>query len=92
MVKRLFEDLPGSMLIGIPQRGSPGAFCKPQMVQFARTTSQSAANLPQRLGIAEVAEQHADQLIPACEPFSAAVSGMATDDATKRLAISEVMI
>src|SRR4051812_11911549 len=42
------------------------------MNQFAQTTTQAIANLAQRIGMGELAEQHGDQLGPAVKAFGAA--------------------
>ena len=67
-----------------------GPSVQPQMVQFSHATCQTTADLSQGLGLAELAEQHTDQLIPAGEPFGVTISSMFADDPTKSLAISKV--
>jgi hypothetical protein len=39
------------------------------MHQFAQATSQTMTNLPQRVGVCQLAEQHRHQLRPAAETF-----------------------
>ena len=41
------------------------------MNQLAQTTAQTVANLAQRIGMGELAEQHLDQLRPAAKTFGA---------------------
>jgi len=60
------------------------------VVQFSHATGQPAANLPQGLGFAELAEEHTDQLVPAGEAFRAAVSTMFAHDTAERIAICKI--
>jgi hypothetical protein len=60
------------------------------MVQFSHARSQATADLSQRLGFAELAKQHTDQLIPAGEPFGVTISSMLANNPTEGLTISKV--
>ena len=90
MIERLFIDLPRSMLIGTGQGGPLRALLQPQMVQLAHTAGQATANLPLRLGLAQLSKQHAHKLIPARKSFRVPVSSMLTHDAPKSIAISKI--
>src|ERR1700686_1638285 len=57
------------MLIGIRQRGFIGCHVDAEVNQFAHTTGKSVADLAQRVGVRQLAEQHRDQLSPATETF-----------------------
>jgi len=90
MIKHLLVDLPAPVLVGIGQRGASGAFMQAQVVQFSHATGQAAANLSQRLGFAELAEEHTDQLLPAGKSLRATISTMFTDDTAEGVTISKV--
>jgi len=42
-----------------------------QMLCFTKTTGQPAADLSQRMGLAQLAKQHGNKLIPATETLGA---------------------
>ena len=67
-----------------------GAFLQSQMVQLSHTAGQAAANLSQRLGLAQLAKQHAHKLIPARKSFGVPISSMLTNDASKRVTIGKI--
>jgi hypothetical protein len=64
--KDLLIKLPGAVLIGIGQGGAIGGR-NAQVFQFAFTASQTAGNLSERMGSAQLAEEHGHQLTPASE-------------------------
>ena len=90
MIEHFLVDLPAPVLVGIGQGGPPRAFKETQVVQFSHATGPTAANLPQGLSFAELAEEHTDQLIPTGEAFSEAVSAMFANDTAKGISISKV--
>jgi len=53
------------------------------MHQFAQATAQAVANLAERIGMGELAEQHRDQLRPAREPFRATLGAVLLDECGK---------
>src|SRR5258708_4941631 len=61
---------PRPMLIGIGQRGLLARHRHPQMLQLPLAARQSAANLAQRMGAPQLAEQHGHKLAPTREPPS----------------------
>jgi len=60
-------ELPGPMLVGVGQRRAARRG-DAQVFQLALAAAQAAADLPQRVGAAELAEQHGDELPPTGEP------------------------
>ena len=61
----LLIQLPGSVLIGISERGLVGRLRNAEMLQLAFTTREAAANLTQRTGLPQLAKQHRNELAPA---------------------------
>jgi len=59
------------VFIGIREGGFVGRFPDPEMNQFAQAAAQTIADLTQRVGMGELAEQHRHQLRPATEAFGA---------------------
>ena len=59
------------MLVGIGKGGFIGRLRDADMNQLAQATPQAVANLAQRIGVGELAEQHRDQLCPAAKAFGA---------------------
>ena len=57
------------MLIGIRKRGFIRRHADPEVNQLAHTTSEPIANIPQRICVSQLAEQHSHQLRPATEAF-----------------------
>lgn len=60
-----------------------GAFGNPEMLELAKATGQSSANLPERVRMGEVAEKHGDKLRPATEPFCLVLGTMVNDQFLK---------
>jgi hypothetical protein len=65
LIEHAAIQLPGTVLVGIGQSGAAGRVGQSQMPQLAFAGGQPAANLPQRLGSAQMAEQHGYELPPA---------------------------
>src|SRR4051794_7209469 len=61
----------GPVFISIREGGFVGRFPDPEMNQFAQAATQTIADLTQRVGMGELAEQHRHQLRPATEAFGA---------------------
>ena len=59
------------MFVGIGEGGFIGGLADAEMNQLAQATAQAVANLAQRIGVGELAEQHRDQLRPAAKAFGA---------------------
>jgi hypothetical protein len=59
------------VFVGIGKRGFIGRLGDAQMNQLAQATAQAVANLAQRIGMGELAEQHRDQLRPAAKTLGA---------------------
>ena len=55
-------QLPGAVLIGVAEGGSLGWLFDAQVAQFAFACGQTPGNLPQALGVAQLAKQHSDEL------------------------------
>jgi len=65
--KYRFKQFGCSMPVGIGQGGFIGSLLDPEMSQFAQATGQPVANLPQGVGLGQVAEKHSRKLGPATE-------------------------
>jgi hypothetical protein len=65
-------ELPGPMFVRVGQRRATRRR-DPQVLELALAAAQPAADLPQRVGPAELAEQHRDELPPAREPTGVAL-------------------
>src|SRR4051812_41892349 len=70
-IKQLLIQLCGPVFISIREGGFVGRFPDPEMNQFAQAATQTIADLTQRVGMGELAEQHRHQLRPATEAFGA---------------------
>ena len=64
-LEQILEQRGGAVFVGIGQGGAAGRLGDPEMNQLAQTAGQAVADLAQRIGAAELAEQHRDQLRPA---------------------------
>ena len=64
------------MSIGVGQRRSLRDFLQPQMPQLPFHAGQPAADLAQRVGPAQLAEQHRDELAPAGKSTGMALGPM----------------
>jgi hypothetical protein len=64
MQEDLLVKLPGSMRIGIGQRG-PTRGRNTQVLEFSFATSQTTGDFSQRMGWTQLAEEHGDKLAPA---------------------------
>ena len=63
----------GAMLVGVGQGGFIGSLADTQMHQLAQTAAQAVADLAQGIGMAQLAEQHGDELGPAIKPLGGAL-------------------
>ncbi len=59
LVKHLLVQLPRPMLIGVGQRRSFRRPLEAQMLRFSKTTGQTATDLPQRMGLPQLAKSMA---------------------------------
>ena len=75
-------ELPRAMLVGVGQCG-PGRCRDPQMGQLALAAGQPAADFPQRVRSAELAEQHRHELAPAGEAPGMALAPVGLDQRLK---------
>ena len=66
-VKQILEHLSRPVLVGVGERGALGCVVQAEMAQFAFRGGKALDDLAQRLGIAELAEQHRDELSPGGE-------------------------
>ncbi len=64
LMKDRFVDLPRALPVGVGQRRARRCGGQAQVPQLAFAGRQTAANLTQRLGAAELAEQHGDETVP----------------------------
>jgi len=71
-------ELPRPMLVGVGQRRARGGL-DAQVLELALATAQAAADLPQRMGTSELAEQHRHELTPAGEATGVALRARLLD-------------
>jgi len=57
-------EFPGTMSVGIGQGRAFGSLIDSQMGEFPFASGKALADLPQRVGAAQLAEQHGDKLAP----------------------------
>src|ERR1035438_10426308 len=69
------------MLVGVGQGGLVGSFGNAEMYQLAQTAGQPIADLAQRIGMAQLAEEHGHELGPAVETLGSALGLMLFDQA-----------
>src|ERR1035438_2495717 len=69
------------MLVGVGQGGLVGSFGNAEMYQLAQTAGQPVADLAQRIGMAQLAEQHGHELGPAIETLGRPLGSMLFDQA-----------
>src|ERR1035437_7619374 len=69
--EQILVQLGGPVLVGIGKGGFIGGLGDTEMNQLAQATAQAVANLAQRIGVGELAEQHRYQLRPAAKTFGA---------------------
>ena len=79
LLKDGFVDLPGALPVGVGQRRARRSGGQAQMPRLALAGRQAAADLAQRLGTAELAKQHGDELSPAGEAAGVALPAMLAD-------------
>ena len=71
-----FEQLPGPLPVGTGKSGAFRRCRQAQVLELAFGGGQPAADLTQRVGLAELTKQHGHQLAPAGEPAQVAVGVM----------------
>jgi hypothetical protein len=69
--ENLLIQLPWTVLIGIGQGGMARS-SNAQMFQLTLTASKAPGNLTERVGVAQLAEEHGHKLAPTREPFGMA--------------------
>jgi hypothetical protein len=67
------------MLVGIRQGGLVRSLIDAEMDQLAQTAGQPVADLAQRIGVAQLAEQHGHELGPTIETLGCALGLMLLD-------------
>ena len=82
-IKRFFIQLPGTMFVGVTERGACGSATKAEVVEPAPRTRQSAFDFTQRLRPGQLCEEHGGELIPTGESFTAFVRFQFTDEVLK---------
>jgi len=65
LIEQILIHLPGPMGIRIGKRGFIRGLSQPKMVHLPQTTSQTTADLPDTLGLRQLAEKHGNKLLPA---------------------------
>jgi hypothetical protein len=78
--KEILIDLPGAVLIGVGQGGMFGGFGDAEMDQFALAGLEAFVDFAEALRLAELAEKHGHELVPAAEAAGVAFALVATDD------------
>lgn len=81
--EQILIDFPRAVLIGVGQRGVFGGFTDAEMDQFAFAGLEAFVDFAEALGLAELAEEHSDELVPAAETAGVAFALMAADDLFK---------
>jgi hypothetical protein len=79
-IEQILVQLGGPVFVGIGEGGFVGGFGDTEMNQFAQATAQTVANLAQRIGVGELAEQHGDELRPAGKALGVTLSGVLLDE------------
>jgi hypothetical protein len=79
LVKDIFEQLPGTMRVGVGQGGTARDFRQAQMPQLALAGLQAVGDVAQAVDRAQLAEQHGHQLAPAGETLGVALGLMLPD-------------
>lgn len=69
------------MLVGVRQSGLVGSLANAEMHQLAQAAGKPIADLAQRIGMAQLAEQHGHELGPAVEALGRALGFMLFDQA-----------
>src|SRR5208282_5179261 len=68
-IEQLLVERRRTVLVGVRQGGLVGSLGNAQMHQLAQTAAQAVAYLAQRIGMAQLAKQHGDELGPTIEPL-----------------------
>ena len=79
LIEHAAIELPGTVFIGVGQRGALRRVGQPQMPELAFAGSQAATNLAQGLRAAQMAEQHGHKLAPTTEPAGVALGFVLAD-------------
>jgi hypothetical protein len=64
----MLVEVPGTMFVGISQRGMTGS-TDAQMFEFAFATSEPSGNLSERMSPSQLTEEHGHKLAPTGESF-----------------------
>src|ERR1700752_188999 len=83
LIKDAAIELPGTVLVGIGQRGTLGRVRQAQMAQRAFAGGQPAADFAQRLRAGQMAEQHGHELAPTRKPTSVPFGAVLSDGLLK---------
>ena len=68
-IEQIFIQLGRAMFIGVSKGGLIRCHADSEVHQFAQATGESVADLVQRIGVRQLAEQHGNQLRSAAEAF-----------------------
>ena len=77
--EQVLEQRGGTVLVGVGQGGVVGRLGDAHMHQLAQAAGQAVADLAQRIGAAELTEQHGDELGPAGEALGGTLGGVLLD-------------
>ena len=83
LVEHRAEQDPGPMFVRIRQRRALRRRAHAELLQLPFAAGQASANLAQRLGFAQVAKQHRDELRPTVEPACVPFCSRGDDGALK---------
>jgi len=85
MKEGVLVKLPGAVGIGIGKRALSGCGAHSQMTEFAAGDGQAVADLPQALGLSQLAKEHSDILIPGGESLGMTFSSAFIDQSQERV-------
>nr|WP_321474122.1 hypothetical protein [uncultured Paludibaculum sp.] len=74
------------MFVGIRKGGPAGRFGDTEVHEFAEAATESAADLSQEVGAAELAEEHGNELGPAGDAFGGAFGAVVPDESGELIA------
>ena len=83
LIKDGLVQLPWPMLIGVGQGRALGRSTQAEVLEFSRARGQPAADLPEGLGLRQLAEEHRDELVPARESLGGVLGFVVADRARK---------
>lgn len=78
--EQVLEQGSGPMLVGVRQGGLVRRVPDAQMDELPKATGEAIADLAQRIGVGQLAKQHADELRPTREPACVTFPLMPLDD------------